>query len=67
MTDEPTRDEQLDAFVTQLEETGFLEQLTNAKGEPAMHLTPNSERVARQLAMADDDGQDALMAALLAE
>lgn len=32
-----------------------------------MRLTPDGERVARQLAMTDDDGQTALMEALLAE
>jgi hypothetical protein len=30
-------------------------------------LTPEGERVARQLAMTDEAGQDALMAALLGE
>ena len=32
-----------------------------------MRLTPAGEKVARQLAMTDGDGQDALMAALLGE
>ena len=30
-----------------------------------MRLTPDGERVARQLAMTDDEGQDTLMEALL--
>jgi hypothetical protein len=32
MTDEPTRDEQSDAIVEQLEEAGYLEQYVNATG-----------------------------------
>jgi len=35
------------------------------QGKPAMRLTPEGVRVARQLAMIGEDGQDALMAALL--
>ena len=38
---------------------------TDDDGQLAMRLTPDGERVARQLAMAGEDGQDALMAALL--
>jgi hypothetical protein len=30
-----------------------------------MRITPEGEKVARQLAMTDEDGQDALMAGLL--
>ena len=32
-----------------------------------MRLTPEREQVARQLAMTDEEGQDALMGALLGE
>ena len=32
-----------------------------------MRLTPKGEQVARQLAMTDEDGQDALMGALLGD
>ena len=36
-------------------------------GQQAMPVTPDRERVARQLAMAGEVGQDALMTALLEE
>ena len=36
-------------------------------GPQIMRPTPKGEQVARQLAMTDEDGQDALMGALLAE
>ena len=38
---------------------------TDDDGDEAMRLTLEGERVARQLAMSDEVGQDALMAALL--
>jgi hypothetical protein len=38
---------------------------TDPDGREAMRLTPDGERVARQLAMLGEDGQDALMAGLL--
>ena len=63
MTD--PRDAELDDLVEQLEEAGYIEQYVNADGEDAMRLTPDGERVARQLAMLDEAGQDALMDALL--
>ncbi|MGD8485939.1 MAG: hypothetical protein PVG27_02105 [Chloroflexota bacterium] len=63
MTD--PRDAELDTLVEQLEEAGYIEQYVNADGEDAMRLTPDGERVARQLAMLDEAGQDALMDALL--
>jgi hypothetical protein len=45
---------------------GLLETYTDAEGQQqAMRLTPGGERVARQLAMAGEDDQDALLAALL--
>ena len=35
--------------------------------EQAMRLTPDGERMARQLAKTNEDGQDALLLALLGE
>ena len=46
---------------------GLVEQYVDEQGQPAIRLTPDGERVARQLAMLGEDGQDALMAALLEE
>ncbi len=47
-----------------LAEAGMVEVYTD-EGQQAMRLTPDGERVARQMAMAGEDGQDALTAALL--
>ena len=58
-------DAEMDAMAKQLVEAGLLELFTDDDGDEAMRLTPEGEKVARQLAMSDDDGQDALMAALL--
>ena len=63
--DELTRDEELETLVVQLEEAGLVEQYTNADGKEAMRLTPAGEKVARQLAMFGEAGQDELMDALL--
>jgi hypothetical protein len=53
--------------VQQLVTAGLLELFTDDDGDEAMRLTPEGEKVARQLAMTDDDSQDTLMAALLDE
>lgn len=60
-------DAELDAILEQVEAAGLVEQYVDEQGKQAMRLTPDGERVARQLAMTDDDGQTALMEALLAE
>ena len=64
MTD---RDAEMDALVQPLGTAGLLETFTDDDGDEAMRLTPEGERVARQLAMSDDNDQDALMEALLGE
>jgi hypothetical protein len=61
------RDAELDAMTKQLVAAGLLELFTDDDGHEAFRLTPDGERVARQMTMSDDDGQDALMAALLGE
>ena len=48
-----------------VEAAGLVETYTGELGQPAMRLTPDGLRVARQLTMLGEDGQDALMAALL--
>lgn len=58
MTD---RDAELDAIIDQVEAAGLVEVYTDDDGRQAMRLTPNGERVARQLAMLGEDGQDALL------
>lgn len=58
-------DAELDAILEQVESAGLVEQFTDDDGRPAMRLTPEGVRVARQLAMLGEDGQDALMAGLL--
>ena len=64
MTD---HDAAFDAILDQMEAAGAVEVYTDDDGEQAMRLTPEGERVARQLAMAGEVGQDDLMAALLEE
>ena len=64
MTD---RDATLDAMTKQLVAAGLLELFTDDDGDEAMRPTPEGEPVARQLAMTAEEGQDALMAALLEE
>ncbi len=54
-----------DAIVAELERAGLLTIATREDGEPVYMLTPEGERVARQLAMTDDAGQGDLMEALL--
>ncbi len=39
----------------------MVEEYVNEDGKQAMRPTPAGERVARQLAMAGEDGQDALL------
>ena len=46
-------------------EAGLVEQYTNKDGQEAMRLTPTGEKVAQQLSMLDESGQDDLMDALL--
>ena len=55
----------MDALMEQLVTAGLLELFTDDDGDEAMRLTPEGEKVARQMAMTDDDGQDALIGALL--
>lgn len=62
MTD---HDAELDAILRAVEAAGLVETYVGDDGRPIMRLTPDGERVARQLAMTDEDAQDALMAALL--
>ena len=60
-------DAELGAILEQVEAAGLVEQYTAVDGQQAMRLTSDGLRVARQLAMIGEDGQDALMAALLGE
>jgi hypothetical protein len=62
MTD---RDTELDAMTKQLAAAGLLETFTDDDGDEAMRLTPEGERVARQLALGADE--DTLLEALLRE
>lgn len=45
--------------------TVSLVEVYEEDGKQPMRLTPEGEKVARQLAMSDGDGRDALIAALL--
>jgi len=58
-------DAELDAILEHLEAAGLVEQYADADGRPAMRLTSDGERVARQLAMTDAERLAALMDALL--
>jgi hypothetical protein len=58
-------DAELDVILEQVEAAGLVEVYTDEDGKQAMRLTPEGERVARQQAMLGEEGQDALMAALL--
>ena len=60
-------DAELDAILEQVEAAGPVEHCTDEDGKETMRLTPEGESVARQLTMLGEDGQDALMAALLEE
>ena len=64
MTD---HDAELDAILEGAEKAGIVEVYIDDEGQQIMRLTPKGEQVARQLAMTDEDGQDALMGALLEE
>jgi hypothetical protein len=57
-------DAEMDAMMEQLVTAGLLETFTDDDGDEAMRLTPDGEKVARQLAMSDEDG---LMEALLGD
>ena len=61
------REAQYDALVAELTQAGLVEEYTTEDGQPGVRLTPEGEKVARQLAMTDEAGQDALMAALLGD
>ena len=67
MTDEPTRDEEFDAILDELEAAGYVVQYVGADGQPAMRLTPSGEQVAHQLAMVAGDDAAAMMAGLLGD
>lgn len=58
-------DAEMDNILEQLADAGMVEVYTDADGQQAMKLTPDGERVARQLAMTDEGGQDELLAGLL--
>jgi len=62
MTD---HDAVLDAILEQTKAAGLVETDTDGHGRQIIRLTADGVRVARQLAMLDEDGQDALLAALL--
>lgn len=56
MTD---RDAAMDALVEQLATAGLPESNTDDDGDEAMCLTPEGEKVTRQLAISDEGEQDA--------
>ena len=58
-------DAELDALAAQLEAAGYLVVIPRPDYGVDYQLTPDGARVARQLAMSDEAGQDALMATLL--
>ena len=64
MTD---HDATFDAMTKQLVKAGLRELSTDTDGDEAMRLTPEDEKVARQLAMSDEGGADALLEGLLGE
>jgi hypothetical protein len=55
-------DAEMDAMVAQLVTAGLIETFTDDNGDEAMRLTPDGEKVARQLALGDDE--DELLEAL---
>jgi hypothetical protein len=59
------REQKMDALAAQLEAAGLLRILERPDGGTDYQLTDDGVRVARQLAMSDEAGQDALMEALL--
>ena len=58
-------DAEYTALVEQLTEAGLVEEYVTDDDQPGVRLTSEGEKVARQLALTDDAGQDALMNALL--
>jgi hypothetical protein len=50
-------DAQLDTMVQQLVTAGLLETFTDDDGDEAMRLTPEGEKVARQLALGADEDE----------
>lgn len=58
-------DAEFDTMAAQLEAASLLTVITLPDGIVEYQLTPEGARVARQLAMSDEAGQDALLAALL--
>ena len=55
------QDAELDANLESAEKAGLVEVYIGDEGQQIMRLTPKGEQVARQLAMTDEDGQDALV------
>ena len=60
MTD---HDAEMDQLRDQLAEAGLIEVYTDDQGSEAYRLTPEGEKVARQLTMTDEAGQGALLGA----
>jgi DNA-binding MarR family transcriptional regulator len=58
-------DAELDAILEGAEKAGLVEVYVDAEGQRIMRLTPKGEQVARQLTTTDEDGQDAVVEALL--
>jgi hypothetical protein len=58
-------DAEMGALVQQPVTAGLLETFTDDDGDEAMRLTPDGEKIARQLALGADE--DALLEALLGE
>jgi hypothetical protein len=56
-------DAEMGALVQQLVTAGLIETFTDDDGDEAMRLTPDGEKIARQLALGADE--DALLEALL--
>ena len=57
----------LATILDELRHAGYVEMYTDGDGKEAMRLTPEGEKVARQLAILGEDGQAALMDALMEE
>ena len=58
-------DAELDAILEGAEKAGLVEVYVDAEGQRIMRLTPKGEQVAGQLTTTDEDGQDAVVEALL--
>ena len=65
MIDEPTRDEELDALLDELEGAGIVERYVNPAGDDAMRLTKQGQQIANQLALMGNDQRDEVIAALV--